>query len=161
MPNRLVRSAAAALGGAAVMLAVAQQAGASDILDQDNVTLSPVATTYANGTSLAITKTGLAASSSYTVGQCEYTTYTSTVAGGAKVPACTNQTTVSTNAAGTLSVASYALVKTGSNVHVILGGAQPASVNCGVKLCEIVVSPAHGGGSGGSFKGDSAEFKVS
>ena len=79
-----------------------------------------------------------------------------------KIPACgeSNQVDTTSNASGVLTVTGFQLLASDTNAHASLLG-QPANINCSTKLCEVVITPTHGGGGSGSYAGDSAEFNVS
>lgn len=163
-PNRRTTSRALALlaatAAAGALSVSAPAAHASDTSDSDNVTLSPASSTYADLATVTVSQSGLAASTDYTVSVCEYTTYTFLPL--VKIPACgeSNQVDTTSNASGVLTVTGFQLLASDTNAHANLLG-QPANINCSTKLCEVVITPTHGGGGSGSYAGDSAELNVS
>lgn len=160
-PARLLTVLAATATAGALSLST-PAAHASDISDADNVSLTPSSSGYVDGALVDIDQSGLAANTEYTVSICEWDTYTTFLI--AQIPACiagTSQVDVTTDGSGNLHVDDYELLAGGANAHAFLGPSQPANVDCDAHLCEVVVTPAHGGGSGGSYAGDSAEFNVS
>ncbi|WP_377321341.1 hypothetical protein ACFJIY_19480 [Pimelobacter simplex] len=163
-PNRRTTARALSLlaaGAAATALSVsAPAAHASDTSDADNVTLSPASSSYADLATVTVTKTGLSASTDYTVSVCEYATYTFLPL--VKIPACgeSNQVDTTSNASGVVTVTGFQLLANDTNAHANLLG-QPGNINCSTKLCEVVITPTHGGGGSGTYAGDSAEFNVS
>jgi hypothetical protein len=159
--RRTIAALATLAASAALVLGVPGGAQASDVTNSDNVSISTYSSSYADGTLVTVSASGLAASTSYTVGICEYYTYTTF--GSAQIPACmlSSQVTATTNSSGVLTLTNYRMRTYGANAHAALQPGQPLAVDCDANLCEIVVSPTHGGGTGGSYRGDSLEFYVS
>jgi len=166
--RRLRRAAliGAPLGGLALIAAVVGTASSASALgapypDLDNLALSAVSASYADGTTLTVSGTGITPGD-YELGECEYTSYDTTVAPGVTVPipACGVTTVaVTVPASGSFST-SFTLLAVDANAHAAISQDQPANIDLTANLGELDLIPVHTSGTPTPVA-DSAEFNVS
>jgi hypothetical protein len=169
LSRRLLRTAALSGGAAALVagaVAVAPSASAlgSPYADLDTLTVTTASSSYADGTTVTVSGSGLAAGD-YDLSVCEYASYSTQVAPGvfAPIPACgVTVVPITVGGAGTFST-SFTLDYDDTNAHAGIGGpgnGQPALLDLDANIGEFVLVAGHGAGFGGGQVADSAEFNV-
>jgi hypothetical protein len=166
--RRLRRAAliAAPLSGLALAAALVGTASSASALDApypdyDNLTLSTVSASYADSTVVTVSGSGITPGD-YELGECEYTSYDTTVAPGvtAPIPACgTTTVAVTVPASGSFSV-SFTLLASDTNAHYPISHTdQPPLLDLSANLGELDLIPLHASGTPTPVA-DSAEFNV-